>query len=226
MMFCGRASVADCDEEVGESYQSLPKKSTKRRKNPFSSRGLDKFSSVSNELHSKAQKVLSQLGAAQTDNILIRFAYSSSNGWTPVVVRLKKAAPEGGSAMAKPREDRQKRSLRASAMKPAKPAQKAAGSVLKADTNNGGGRHGEGSEGKEKTGAGLRQRLAARFGLRQVDCWPLALVVLLVCLLVFGRLAAVVCTTIWLYFLASFFAADSKQHATNGRKRNMGCSTC
>ncbi|XP_031502911.1 uncharacterized protein LOC116266010 isoform X2 [Nymphaea colorata] len=140
--------------------------------------------------------------------------------------RLKKAAPEGGSAMAKPREDRQKRSLRASAMKPAKPAQKAAGSVLKADTNNGGGRHGEGSEGKEKTGAGLRQRLAARFGLRQVDCWPLALVVLLVCLLVFGRLAAVVCTTIWLYFLASFFAADSKQHATNGRKRNMGCSTC
>ncbi|CAN6486613.1 unnamed protein product [Victoria cruziana] len=206
MIFCGRASVADSDEELRESCHSLPKKSTKRDKNPFSSRGLDKFASVSSELHSRAQKVLSQLGAAPTDNIIIRFAYSGSNGWTPVVVRPRKAAAEGGGAM-----------------KPANPAKKSPGSVEKTGTNKEGGRHGDGPGVKGEMGMGPSQRLATWFGLRQVEYfWHLAMVVALVCLLVFGRLAAVVCITIWLYFLASFFAADCKQHAANGRKKNKG----
>ncbi|KAL5713256.1 hypothetical protein ACHQM5_015349 [Ranunculus cassubicifolius] len=56
-------------------------------KNPYSSRGLDKFATVLAELDEKRRKIYEQLGSP--DSNLVRFGYSTSKEWVPIVVKLK-----------------------------------------------------------------------------------------------------------------------------------------
>ncbi|KAH0450062.1 hypothetical protein IEQ34_020754 [Dendrobium chrysotoxum] len=55
------------------------------KKNPYSSRGLDKFSSVLSELEARKKKIMSSTSANGVS--LVRFMYSNSHDWTPVIVR-------------------------------------------------------------------------------------------------------------------------------------------
>ncbi|CAK7347419.1 unnamed protein product [Dovyalis caffra] len=63
------------------------RKSSKNSKNPYSSRGLDKFSALLAELEEKRQKIYSQIGSE--DVPMVRFVYSSSNDCVPVIVKVK-----------------------------------------------------------------------------------------------------------------------------------------
>ncbi|GAV56583.1 hypothetical protein CFOL_v3_00125 [Cephalotus follicularis] len=69
------------------SSSSNPKKQTKDKKNPYSTRGLDKFSALLDDLEKKKQKIYSQKGSQ--DISLVRFVYSNSNHVVPVVVKAK-----------------------------------------------------------------------------------------------------------------------------------------
>uniref|UniRef100_A0A6N2MXC9 ZCF37 n=1 Tax=Salix viminalis TaxID=40686 RepID=A0A6N2MXC9_SALVM len=62
-------------------------KTSKTSKNPYSSRGLDKFSALLAELEEKKQKIYSQMGPE--DVPMVRFVYSSSNDCIPVIVKVK-----------------------------------------------------------------------------------------------------------------------------------------
>lgn len=96
VFFCGNCSFPHQEEEEKEndsSASSPPKKSKKSNKNPYSTRGLDKFSELLTDLEEKRQKIYSQMG---TEGIsLVRFVYSNSNDCVPIVVKLKKIHKEG-----------------------------------------------------------------------------------------------------------------------------------
>uniref|UniRef100_A0A6N2MH24 ZCF37 n=1 Tax=Salix viminalis TaxID=40686 RepID=A0A6N2MH24_SALVM len=63
------------------------RKNSKNNKNPYSSRGLDKFSALLAELEEKRQKIYTQIGP--DDVSMVRFVYSSSNDCIPVIVKVK-----------------------------------------------------------------------------------------------------------------------------------------
>ncbi|EEF52277.1 uncharacterized protein LOC8265292 [Ricinus communis] len=80
----------DRDSLSSNSPCSTPRKSRKSNKdskNPYSTRGLDKFSALLAELEEKRQKIYSQVGSQ--DISFVRFVYSSSNEVVPIVVKLK-----------------------------------------------------------------------------------------------------------------------------------------
>ncbi|KAL1310403.1 hypothetical protein HN51_053032 [Arachis hypogaea] len=83
------------EEEDGacqSSSTSTPKKHSKRRdnnrdKNPYSTRGLDKFSELLAELDERRKKVYSKMNPH--DISFVRFAYSDNDDFVPIVVKVK-----------------------------------------------------------------------------------------------------------------------------------------
>ncbi|KAF2309635.1 hypothetical protein GH714_004394 [Hevea brasiliensis] len=76
--------------QQGSSPCSTPRKSrksTKDSKNPYSTRGLDKFSALLADLEEKRQQIYSQVDSQ--DISFVRFVYSSSNDCVPIIVKLK-----------------------------------------------------------------------------------------------------------------------------------------
>ncbi|PKU74607.1 uncharacterized protein LOC110100185 [Dendrobium catenatum] len=69
------------------------------KKNPYSSRGLDKFSSVVSELDARKKKIMSSAGANGVS--LVRFMHSNSHDWTPVIVRQREEEEDKNKAMDK-----------------------------------------------------------------------------------------------------------------------------
>lgn len=96
---CGSFANEEDDFVANWSYPPTPqKKLTKRRhsfcsrsnkdnKNPYSSRGLDKFEALLADLDGKRQKIYTQKGSE--DISLVRFVYSNSNDVKPIVVKIK-----------------------------------------------------------------------------------------------------------------------------------------
>lgn len=67
-----------------ESKSSIKKQ---KKKNPYSNRGLEKFTTLVAELEEKRKRILSRNGS---DNIaLVRFVYKDSNNCVPVVVKTR-----------------------------------------------------------------------------------------------------------------------------------------
>ncbi|XVE70199.1 hypothetical protein DITRI_Ditri10aG0053500 [Diplodiscus trichospermus] len=66
---------------------SLRKSHNKDNKNPYSNRGLDKFSALLAELEEKRQKIYSQSGSQDTS--FVRFVYKDSTDCVPIVIKLK-----------------------------------------------------------------------------------------------------------------------------------------
>ncbi|KGN55274.1 uncharacterized protein LOC105435310 [Cucumis sativus] len=76
------------------SPNSTPKKSrnghkthNKDKKNPYSDRGLDKFSALLTDLDEKRKKIYSQTDPEEI--VMVRFAYKNSDECVPVVVKQK-----------------------------------------------------------------------------------------------------------------------------------------
>ncbi|WCJ35558.1 ZCF37 [Euphorbia peplus] len=88
---CGSFQNQELEEEDQASPCTTPtrksRKSSKDNKNPYSTRGLDKFSALLAELEEKRQKIYSQVGS--DDISFVRFVYSSSNDCVPVIVKVK-----------------------------------------------------------------------------------------------------------------------------------------
>jgi len=95
ILLCGSCSFPHEEEEKENNISaSLPtKKSRKGSKNPYATRGLDKFSELLTDLDEKRQKIYTQMGAEGIS--LVRFVYSNSNDCVPIVVKLKKVRKGG-----------------------------------------------------------------------------------------------------------------------------------
>lgn len=163
--------------------------------NPYSTRGLDKFAAVLAELEAKKKKIVAQLGS-QHGEAWVRFAQSNSNDWVPIVVKVKRPEDKKKAKLALPQ------TVPASCGKP--PEKKLVGA--------GRGR----KEVKIKSllwntkqGGGGWLWLRWRPGYY----WPVVFVLILVCVVLFGRPFAIVCTSIWWYMVPSL-----KGNGANMRK--------
>ncbi|KAK7310778.1 hypothetical protein RJT34_08495 [Clitoria ternatea] len=79
------------DEPCLASPGSSPRKHSKKRdsriNNPYSTRGLDKFSSLLEDLDEKRKRIYSQMNPH--DISFVRFVYSNTDDFVPVVVKVK-----------------------------------------------------------------------------------------------------------------------------------------
>ncbi|XP_059631150.1 uncharacterized protein LOC132274023 [Cornus florida] len=89
--FCGSFHhQLEEDDELPCSPNSPTRRSRKAArdsKNPYSNRGLDKFSALLADLEDKKQKIYTEMGAQ--DISFVRFVYSSSNDCKPIVVKMR-----------------------------------------------------------------------------------------------------------------------------------------
>ncbi|TYI39458.1 hypothetical protein ES332_A02G100300v1 [Gossypium tomentosum] len=82
---CATFNPHQDDDSPRKSRNNKARK--KDDKNPYSDRGLDKFSALLSELEQKKQKIYSQTGSQ--DIKLVRFKYKNSTDFVPIVVKLK-----------------------------------------------------------------------------------------------------------------------------------------
>ncbi|KAK8639143.1 hypothetical protein V6N13_137536 [Hibiscus sabdariffa] len=92
LCLCGSGTFHRQEEEDGDDIWSTspvcsPRKSKRKKdsKNPYSTRGLDRFTALLEELEEKRQKIYSQTGSQS----LVRFVYKNANDYVPIVVNLK-----------------------------------------------------------------------------------------------------------------------------------------
>ncbi|XP_073008375.1 uncharacterized protein [Typha latifolia] len=181
-MFCGTGSFKHVDDDPCTASAS-PRRTKKKKpdKNPYSSRGLDKYSTVLSELNSRREKILAKAGS---DGIaMVRFMFSSSHDWVPVIVKLRD--PKTHDQEDVKNLDKRNKNTKAlsSPTKPEEEADKEAKEVAKEAKPT--------SEIKEVAWSWRRWT----FGYH----WPLVMILILVCLVLFGRVFAICCTSIWWY---------------------------
>lgn len=86
------------------SADSSPQKTRSKssNKNPYSSRGLDKFSALLVEIEEKRQQIYSQVHPDEIS--LVRFAYNGDHDFKPIVVKVKAKAHDHHHVHAPPKQ--------------------------------------------------------------------------------------------------------------------------
>lgn len=195
---CGSFGSQTEEDELSEllSPCSTLRRATKKNrdgKNPYANRGLDKFYALLAELEDKKQKIYTQKGSG--DISLVRFVYSNSNNWKPIVVvnKLKKDGRKkhqqqinnnnnNNNSASNAHEGNAKTKLGALEKYPIE-------STVKKEIGE-----------KEKLGT-WRRRLGA--GDFRCPCvyLPVMIILILLFLAVYGKAFAVICTSVSWYLL-------------------------
>lgn len=223
MFICGSASFShqDEDDRVISSYPA-PKRTTKKSlsfcrigknyttKNPYANRGLDKFYALLSELDEKRQMIYARMGSEAIS--FVQFVYSKdSDQIKPIVVRVKERKEE------------------------ANPTNLAKKPVI-STVNNPGIRRSHSAIGSEKVrqekniqvpDEKLTQKMKSCLtcsesfkveNLRQPCCsFPMMVVLILLCLAIFGRSFAISCASIGWYWIPGV-TGDRSSSSPNARK--------
>ncbi|KAJ0961426.1 hypothetical protein J5N97_000381 [Dioscorea zingiberensis] len=198
-MFCGTGSLSHVDEEP--CAPSTPKETKKKNKNPYSTRGLDKFSAVMAELEARKEKIMAKTGSKEAP--MVRFMYNNSNDWVPIIIKLRDdkkeqlAEPKKKPVMpVLPESPRQEKTEIVAAPEKSKVEKKPCNLVV--------------SEGEG----------CSWWRWRPSYYWPVVMVLILSCLVVFGKTFAICCTSIWWYLVPSMQGSSSVRRAL--KKRDYG----
>lgn len=190
-MFCGTGSFKRIDEDpwLPTSAPGSPKGSKRKaNKNPYSTRGLDKFSTVLAELEARREKIMAKAGTQGVS--MVRFMYSDSQHWIPIIVKLREDAKEENT---KPADAKKPKHLELPpSQNNSEVVKDLAAPVGSADAK-------EVAERKTKKCFSWGEVVPWRW--RPSYYWPLAMVLILVCLVMFGRVFAICCTSIWWYLV-------------------------
>ncbi|PKU76602.1 uncharacterized protein LOC110094577 [Dendrobium catenatum] len=191
-MFCGTSSFHhDADDSPSSSPKAAKKKSN-RNKNPYSSRGLDKFTSVLSELEAKREKIMASTGAQGIS--MVRFMYSNSQDWIPIIVRIREDRNNNNNQIVAAGEKKHEE---------VPPPAPAATTPAPAPEN--------------KVGRRLSDK-SPWWKWRSSYFMPAMMVLILVCLAVFGRVFAICCTSIWWYLVPSDEGDQKKKRRVSKKK--------
>ncbi|KAH7653925.1 hypothetical protein IHE45_19G110900 [Dioscorea alata] len=203
-MFCGTGSfshIEDQDDQVG-GVSSSPKDSKKKHANhnPYSNRGLDKFSAVLAELDARKDKIM----ANAKDVSMVRFVYNNSHDWVPIIIKLSKNNPSSLSKQQAQHHNQNKKECT---------------SPVKSETLM----LPPPSEKKEKKEAMVMNKKKSfvwrrRTWMSSYYYWFMMMALILVCLLLFGRVFAICCTSIWWYLVPTLQAKKSVKKKDYARK--------
>lgn len=169
------------------------KSHTKNNKNPYSTRGLEKFSALLNDLEEKRNKIYSRVDAR--DISMVRFVYSSSNDWVPIVVKSKNIKEDQTKTM------------------DGKKGQETPFEIPDADSKE--ATQPEIMELKEK-----RKKKRVVWNMK-LDRWrrpsyylPAIIILILLLLTMFGRSFAILCTCLGWYIVPSLKESSSTERST------------
>uniref|UniRef100_A0A0D9X0X6 ZCF37 n=1 Tax=Leersia perrieri TaxID=77586 RepID=A0A0D9X0X6_9ORYZ len=201
MLFCGTGSFKDVDKDAGAGGKAAAPESAKKKKqkeNPYASRGLDKFSTVVSELESRREKILRHVGDGG-EHVLVRFSQSETKGWVPIVVKLPPEVEEqrkGGKKRKQATSMTSSQSSTPPTSEPVSPREDA----VKATTAP-----------APAASTAVAPRKAVVAGERWSWSWgknvrprhymPFVAVLLLASLVVFGKVFAICCTSVWWYLV-------------------------
>ncbi|MQL70202.1 hypothetical protein Taro_002513 [Colocasia esculenta] len=224
---CGAGSFSRAED--GELWPPSTPLGSKRRLgtgggNPYSTRGLEKFSMLLADLETRKERIVAAAGSQGV--ALVQFVYSSSDDWVPIVVRPREQprAPAG-----KKRRKEQKR--------PGKTPQE----ILTLPPP---------PQQQQQSPAADQAEAARDRAVRKSQSWkanggegggvwlwrpsrylPVAVVLVLLCLAVFGRAFAICCTSMWWYAVPVAAAKGGgnreprrsvKEYGRRARDRRLG----
>lgn len=176
----------------------------KDNKNPYSTRGLDKFSALLADLEEKRQQIYAQTGSQ--DDTFVRFMYKDSNDSVPVPIVLKMKDKKPEDQKTKPHREDKHATLSSEALDKltVKPSVAAAAAPKEEEV--------------------VQQQPKTKFDfLRNINFkrpsfyLPVAVVLILVLLAVFGRSVAILCTSIGWYAIPTL--KEHKSNSTTRRRR-------
>ncbi|URE01206.1 GDSL-like Lipase/Acylhydrolase [Musa troglodytarum] len=176
-MFCGTASFKNIDDDAPTPSSPMASKK-KASKNPYSTRGLDKFSTVLGDLEARRRKIMEKAGP-QGAVSMVKFMYSNSTDWIPVVVRRRDR-----------QDDDAKVPIVSGGVEEAAPAMGRAKAVPEEKVKS-----------RLAWGAAEEVKGWVRRNWRGSYYWPLVVLVALVCLVMFGRVFAICCMLVWWYLM-------------------------
>ncbi|KAK8958440.1 hypothetical protein KSP40_PGU015021 [Platanthera guangdongensis] len=186
--------------------------SSSSNKNPYSSRGLEKFTSLLSELEAKKEKIMTRIGS---DVAMVRFKYTTRQDFIPIVVKIR----EDNSKKSSPVSPKPEHSA------PSQPTLKEPVSTSPAPTP----RQSVSPEVEKKVKKSVTW---SPEGKKRGELWrwrpsyymlvPFLLV--LVCLMVSGRVFAVCCTAVWWYLVPLLKGAEQGSENTKrwSWKKNCG----
>ncbi|KAI5012401.1 hypothetical protein ZWY2020_024535 [Hordeum vulgare] len=228
MVFCGTASFKDVDKDElpsggGKQTQRKEKKKPAagagKKENPYASRGLDKFSMVLAELESRREKVLRRVEG--DDHVMVRFVQSETKGWVPIVVKLPTEEP---AAKAEPKKKCKCKPAVRSTPPPTQPSSPPTESTSTSPRGDDAIMHVAAAmataPAKKKASAAGRWPWGNK-AIRPSQYWPFVAVLLLLSLVVFGRMFAICCTSIW-WYLVPILNGDDEGQSVLRRPMAMG----
>ncbi|XP_038718151.1 uncharacterized protein LOC120011158 [Tripterygium wilfordii] len=195
------------------SFCNKSRNNNKDSKNPYSICGLDKFSALLAELEEKRQRIYSQVDPK--DVSFVRFVYSNDNDCIPIVVKLKEKQTE--TEKDKKKKPNKNREAKHDSEIPdqkvrTEPIITTAVEEIKQSK----------LEPKEMEQRRLKWRLwstAPRLQKWRHPCYylPVAIILILLLLALFGRSFAILCTSLGWYILPTLTSSDSKRHTKNNK---------
>ncbi|XXG48814.1 hypothetical protein AAC387_Pa02g3158 [Persea americana] len=178
-MFCCRGSqTSDNDPRSPRSRG----RSKRMEKNPYSNQGREKFAKVLADLEARRKEIMAQMG--EQDICIIRFVYSS-HGWVPIVAKIKNQKEVKIDATGPTSLPIQQNSVEE--IVPSSGSMAAVKDAAKLDAKM-----------KKSFSGSLNKNETA---LRRPCYWPVVVSMILLCLMVFGRSFAIICTAIWWYLM-------------------------
>lgn len=178
--------------------------SSKADKNPYSSRGLDKFSALLADLEEKRRKIYAETGAHE-DLSLVRFVYKNSNDCVPIVIKLKDNKDDKPKA-----EQVKEHNKHATEEVPKDKLPTETSTAVKEDD-----KQSRSASGKRKT-----YKKSFSWNLTKMVRWnrpsfylPVFVVLILLFLAVFGRSVAILCTSIGWYMVPTLNETTMKRRS-------------
>ncbi|KAF8410234.1 hypothetical protein HHK36_002757 [Tetracentron sinense] len=216
---CVRRSFHQEEEEDGPwNLSSTPRRSRRSStcrssnrdsKNPYSNRGLDKFSTVLADLEERRQQIYAQRGSQ--DISFVRFVHSNSDDWVPIVVKLrdqKQGRTQFVGSKDKPVTHNSEALDKSPMIIESSAGQKEVqqpGSV---------------SDGRTKK--------KSFSWSKNLDQWrrpsyylPIIIVLILLCLVMFGRSVAILCTSLGWYLVPAMKGGDSNFRRSMKKKDSV-----
>ncbi|XP_047307220.1 uncharacterized protein LOC124910593 [Impatiens glandulifera] len=215
---CGTGSF-DNHLEQHEPCSSRPTNSTpkktkkigsckpKENTNPYSNRGLDKFSALLAELEDKRQKIYSQINPDEIS--FLRFVYSNSNDCRPIVIKVKQRKQDSNpinndNPVVPVVEEFKDKKLTPSSSPPPPPP------VMNIDRKE-----------KKQSSSCTMKKLGMR---RPMNYLSAALILILVMLVLFGKSFAIVCLSMGWYLVPAIKGESfeiGKSKATTKKKKDF-----
>ncbi|MQM05384.1 hypothetical protein Taro_038194 [Colocasia esculenta] len=211
-MFCGAGSFPreDGDPWSPPSPPRVPDRRQGRSSNPYSTRGLDKFSTVLADLQARREMITAK--ASEQGSPIVRFVYSNSDGcWVPIVVRRREQRPEP--------EKKPKKGATTESRKEPDAAAREEQSPPRMDAKGGAHAGPSANRALKKSSPGMAEGKEGSVFFRWDPSyyWPAVVVLILLCL-AFGRTFAICCTSICWYSLPRTKVGENRNARKGVRK--------